>query len=83
MAVDTAAKRFSMMGFGSPIPAMLPVPSGTVGASPRADLLFLYFGLSLEVATAVSHVWGYIVDASRMDFTANAEPQHYTVKVRP
>ena len=29
MAVDTAAKRFSMMGFGGPVPEMVIVPDGT------------------------------------------------------
>lgn len=44
MAVDTAAKRFSMIGFGRPFLKLL-VPSGTVD---RITLIDLYNGIPLS-----------------------------------
>ena len=45
MAVDTAAKRFSLVGFG--VPSYAFVPGGTVGDGDRYDLVGLYYGLAL------------------------------------
>lgn len=45
MAVDTAAKRLSLVGFGAPWFPMVVIPDGTVDAADRADLLGLYAGL--------------------------------------
>jgi hypothetical protein len=45
MAVDTKAKRFSMLAFGSG--GILPDPDGTIAAADRAHLLWLYSGLAL------------------------------------
>jgi len=45
MAVDTAAKRFSMLGFGDNAFGYL--PTGTVDAEARASLLDLYEGIAL------------------------------------
>jgi len=51
MAVDTAAKRYSMLGF-SDVNAM-PAPDGTIAASDRLALLDLYSGISATIpATA-------------------------------
>lgn len=62
MAVDTAAKRFSLIGFGSPVPRMLPIADGTLSAADRAMLLYLYHGLSLgavaEAPTIAATVYG-------------------------
>lgn len=44
MAIDTAAKRKSMLSFGS-LDSLLFTPTGTVGAAARASLLDLYEGL--------------------------------------
>ena len=72
MAVDTAAKRFSMMGFGGPVPQMVLVPDGTVGASGRADLLYLYSGIALGAAvfltTATLH---YRVSKNAIHYVTN------------
>lgn len=38
MAIDTAAKRASALGFGMPPGVVLPVPDGTVSAADRAQL---------------------------------------------
>ena len=45
MAVDTRAKRLSMLNFGGG--GLLPDPSGTVDAAARATLLNLYSGIAL------------------------------------
>lgn len=45
MAVDTRNNRMSLIGFGSPIPSVLPNPDGTIGALDRAHLLWLYAGV--------------------------------------
>lgn len=47
MAVDTRDKRFSLIGFGSPTPRVLPIADGTFSAADRAMLLYLYHGLTL------------------------------------
>lgn len=50
MAIDTATKRYSMIGFGAPTPRMLPIPDGTIAAADRAMLLYLYHGLTVGAA---------------------------------
>jgi hypothetical protein len=47
MAIDSRDKRFSVIGFGSPVPSALPLPDSTISASDRAMLAWLYFGLSI------------------------------------
>lgn len=47
MAIDTATKRFSMMGFGDPI-VQLVVPSGSITVGDRATLIDLYSGIALD-----------------------------------
>jgi len=50
MALDTANKRYSMIGFDLPgMVPMFPVPDGSITAHDRAMLLGLYFGLDLSV----------------------------------
>jgi hypothetical protein len=46
MAIDTAEKRFSMMGLGNPV-LKLAVPTGSVNAAKRAVFLDLYSGIAL------------------------------------
>lgn len=48
MAIDTAAKRYSMENFGNPIITPLIIPDGTVEASDRAHFLNLYSGIALD-----------------------------------
>ena len=45
MAVDSAEKRFSMIGFG--VPWIHVTPTGTVDAAVRATFLNLYGGIAL------------------------------------
>lgn len=62
MAVDTANKRYSLIGFGSPTPRLLPIPDGTIAAADRAMLLYLYHGMALgavaEVPSIAATVYG-------------------------
>lgn len=48
MALDTAAKRFSMLGVCDSISASLPMPDGTLDAGDRAQFLSLYRGDDAE-----------------------------------
>lgn len=45
MAIDTANKRASAIGVGSPF-RVLPTPSGSIGAEDRLHLAFLYRGIA-------------------------------------
>lgn len=45
MAVDTKAKRFSMLNFGSISTDLLPAPDGTIDQADRQHLLDLYGGI--------------------------------------
>lgn len=47
MAVDSAVKRFSFLGFANPT-ILHVIPEGAIGASGRATLLDLYNGIVLE-----------------------------------
>lgn len=46
MAIDTAEKRFSMMGLGKPHIKLM-VPTGSVDAPQRSTMLDLYSGIAL------------------------------------
>ena len=48
MAIDTRAKRFSMLNFGVPWPVALWEADGTIDADDRAHLLNLYAGITLD-----------------------------------
>ena len=48
MAVDTASKRFSLIGLGSHVPQVLPIPDGAIEIQDRAELLRLYQGIALS-----------------------------------
>lgn len=48
MAIDTADRRYSMIGFGNPGPSLVVgVPDGTFGGPGRATFLGLYSGITL------------------------------------
>lgn len=57
MAVDTPQKRFSLLGLGSPVPRLLPIPQGSFGAGDRALLIFLYSGIDLGAAVAAAETY--------------------------
>ena len=60
MAIDTAEKRFSMMGVGLPFVKHI-IPQGALGKSGRATLMDLYSGIPLEELTVINlkHAWAY------------------------
>ena len=60
MAVDTAIKRFSMLGFGSPAIKHV-IPSGSVNAAGRSTLMDLYAGIA---SGAPSGGWSVQTDNS-------------------
>ena len=55
MAIDSAEKRFSMMGFGVPFIKKV-VPQGSLGATGRATMLDIYNGISLDVPVTASRI---------------------------
>ena len=57
MGIDTAQKRFSLIGLGSPTPRLLPIPQGSFEADDRALLIYLYSGLGVAVAETPSGGW--------------------------
>ena len=52
MAIDTHNDRLSMIGFGSPIPFIMPEPTGTIGEQFRAVMLYLSYDVSLSAPVA-------------------------------
>ena len=47
MAVDTAVKRFSLIGLGHSGHSPVFIPDGSVDAGDRYDLIYLYAGITL------------------------------------
>ena len=48
MAIDSAAKRYSMLAMSARPMTVLFIPDGTVAASDRAHMLHLYGGITLS-----------------------------------
>jgi len=46
MAVDSRNKRFSLIGFGIPVPSIFPDPDGDLSVYDMTQYLWLYAGLS-------------------------------------
>ena len=55
MAIDSAEKRFSIMGFGNPMVKLRP-PTGAVDAAERSTLLDLYSGIALASPTGINEL---------------------------
>lgn len=53
MAVDTAAKRMSLVGYGMPFRLALPAPDGTLDQGDRQHLAGLYCGILAGAAVVV------------------------------
>ena len=54
MAIDTAAKRMSLIGLALPVPRLLPAPDGEIDTSDRKALAYLYVSYTLcEVAVTL------------------------------
>lgn len=60
MAVDTATKRFSILGIFNPALKHV-IPSGTIDSSQRSTFLDLYSGISLS---DVVQIWTKQADAT-------------------
>lgn len=56
MAINTAARRFSIANFSDTGPAFAPIPDGTIGAPDRLHLLDLYSGIAADAPVAVTDV---------------------------
>lgn len=57
MPVDNRNKRFSLIGFGSPVPRVLPDPDASfANANDRAMLEYLYHGTLTAAVTALREV---------------------------
>jgi len=61
MAIDTAEKRFSMMGIGMPF-IRKPIPQGALGKPGRATMLDLYSGIALTALVVINlkHAWDHV-----------------------
>jgi hypothetical protein len=57
MAVDTAQKRFSMMGLGQAVAPILFEQDGSVDADDRSHLLYLYSGITLSAPGGFQVAW--------------------------
>jgi hypothetical protein len=60
MAIDTAEKRFSMMGLANPS-LTVPVPTGSVNAAKRAVFLYVYSGIALGGAPLANTMTGSLM----------------------
>lgn len=61
MAIDTAVKRYSMMGLASPVPRLLPIPDGTIAPADRIMLLYLYHGIAPVIVIPVTVAFTFYV----------------------
>lgn len=52
MAVDTALKRYSMLGFGSG--RMLPIPDSSFTQPDRQILVYLYSGIAVDAPVEIT-----------------------------
>lgn len=50
MAVDTATKRASVLGFTLAARLVLPIPDGTIGQADRQHVAYSYAGLTAQAA---------------------------------
>lgn len=82
MAVDTKAKRFSMLNFGSISTDLLPDPDGTIGQADRQHLLDLYGGILAAAPAAATPGIEYTAPTRRMHSTARGTPMHHNVRER-
>lgn len=72
--MDTAAKRFSMMGFGNP--CLKPLVPASIDAGARATLIDLYAGIALSDVVVV------VVPTAFKKFYASVRGRVYGVGVR-
>lgn len=71
MAIDTRAKRSSAIGVGVPVPSTLPDADGTVAATDRQWLAWLYSGIAAAAPVdAYEQIYSALV-AIRQTASAN------------
>lgn len=72
MAIDTAAKRASILGFGSG--DLLPIPDGTIAVADRLTFLWLYGGIEPSNAALFANLM-FTLDNERPEFTLPYSPE--------
>lgn len=82
MAIDTAEKRFSMMGVAMPFIKKI-IPQGALGKAGRATLMDIYSGIPLEelVIVNLKQEWDYQNQATPA-FNIRTDIQTLKFKVR-
>ena len=78
MAVDSKAKRFSMLNFAKGY-VLLPDPDGTLGASDRMHRLGCYAGIVASVPVPTQAGIGHLLPVDRMHHTMPVNRMHHTV----
>lgn len=74
MAIDTIAKRSTMMDFGDEMSPGLPIPDGTMDVMDRYHLLWIYY---IELITHLNRI--YIVPASSRTYALALESRAWIV----
>lgn len=75
MAVDTAAKRMSLVGYGMPFRLALPAPDGTIGQGDRQHLAGLYSGILASAGVVAVPIFRPAItyDPARRPITYNPD----------
>jgi len=76
MAIDTASKRYSLIGLCSPVPQLMNVPSGSVDVFARQSLLFLYVGIEISIRHAFFGVLSIIEESGSGVLSAQTSVGH-------
>jgi hypothetical protein len=76
MAVDTSAKRFSMLALDSPYRFTTPVPSGTVSAAARLAFLGKYSGISAAATSVVYALTVFVTTSFAQTLTVKQTAGH-------
>jgi hypothetical protein len=66
MAIDTAAKRFSLLNFGRQPVSPLFITDGTVNTGDKYHLLTLYYGIILDPPFPFDRFSGFILNIGRL-----------------
>jgi hypothetical protein len=64
MAIDTRAKRSSVIGVGLPVPSTLPDTDGTIAAIDRQWLAWLYSGIAAGAPSLALPTFGTVAGVS-------------------
>lgn len=94
MAIDTATKRCSVIGVGSPVPRLLAVPDGAIAAQDRQELAFLYWGIAATTPvvvvgsvclteTVLTETRTFVVPFETRTMSAANEPRKFSIAAEP